>query len=58
MSCEEYKSWICRDCVHHKQGRCWKTCYIDENGQRKGIRTSWNHICRSDDFVRRELKGE
>ena len=47
---EDYKTWICRDCVHYKQGRCWK--FRDVNG--KGFRRSWNHICRSDDFVRRK----
>ena len=59
MTYEELKTWICRDCIHHKQGRCQKKKYQDENGQVLGVRTSWNHRCTSGDFVRRtELKGE
>lgn len=49
---------ICKHCYHWLNGRCQKTKYNTDmlNGKGKilGIKTSWNHICRSGDFVQKK----
>ena len=51
---------ICKYCSHWVKGKCQKTKYNTDmlygKGKLLGIRTSWNHICRSGDFVQK--KGE